>query len=103
MKFLMKASFELSGEIKDPAALKKHIDDARETLKKGVPKGEQGGEITSVEIGVDSVALILESGRHVRPHDAVLRIKKRLSQALGREQGIGVRRVTVESYETWYP
>ncbi|HDH28212.1 MAG TPA: hypothetical protein ENH13_03670 [Euryarchaeota archaeon] len=103
MKFLMKASFELSGEIKDPAALKKHIDDARETLKKGVPKGEQGGEITSVEIGVDRVALTLESGRHVRPHDAVLRIKKRLSQALGREQGIGVRRVTVESYETWYP
>jgi seryl-tRNA synthetase len=32
-----------------------------------------------------------------------LRIKKRLSERLGKEQGIGVRGIDIASYEAWYP
>ncbi|RMF91163.1 MAG: hypothetical protein D6733_01940 [Methanobacteriota archaeon] len=94
---------ELSGRVKDREALKGLLKDAEEVLQKGVPKGEEGALIREADIGDDRVTLTIESGRHVRPHDAIMRIKKRLSERLGREQGIGVRAVDVKSYEIWYP
>jgi seryl-tRNA synthetase len=103
VKFLMRATLELSGKIKDREAVKDFLEEARDSLKKGVPKGEKGAEIKDIKIGEDRIALTIESGRHVRPHDGILRIKKRISERLGRDQGIGVRGLSIENYEVWYP
>jgi seryl-tRNA synthetase len=103
MKFLMKASLELSGEIKDTDAVRKLLEETKDILKKGVPKGERGAEIIETAVGKNIIKLTIESGRYVRPHDGILRIKKRLSEKLGREQSIGVRRIEIEGYEVWYP
>lgn len=103
MKFLMKASFELSGGLKDKDPVKEFLAGMEDVLQKGVPKSETGAEIKEVKIDNERITLTIESGRHVRPHDAVLRIKKRLSEQLGRNQAVGVRALRVESYEVWYP
>ncbi len=103
MRFLMKASLELSGNLKDKKAAEEILKESRELLQRGVPKGEKGGEIKSYEVGSDRIIMTLESGRHVRPHDGILRIKKMLSERLGKGQGVGVRSVDVIRYEVWYP
>jgi seryl-tRNA synthetase len=103
MKFLLKADLELSGAIKDRDAVKELLDGARSSLKKGVPNGEKGAEIIEAEVGNEVISITLESGRYVRPHDGIFRLKKKISKRLGREQGIGVRGIKVKSYEIWYP
>jgi seryl-tRNA synthetase len=101
MKFLMKAVLELSGAVKDKAAVESIFQELKSTLQKGVPRGEKGGEIKDLKIEKDKIYLALESGRYVRPHDGILRVKKRLSERLGKTQGIGVRGMEILDYEVW--
>jgi len=103
MRFVLEAELELSGVVRDRAGVRKALEDAAPLLRKGVPKGAEGAVIREVEVGERSVKITLESGRYVRPHDAVLRLKKALSERLGREHGLGVRRVVPRRYEIWYP
>jgi seryl-tRNA synthetase len=103
MKFLMKARLELSGEIKNEGSVIKQLDGMGDILQRGVAKGEKGAEIKNAQIKGHMIFLTIESGRHVRPHDAILRIKKRLSEMLGRDEGIGVRGIDIASYEVWFP
>ena len=43
--------------------------------------------------------MTVKSGRYVRPHDAVFRIKNYLSQELGKKHRIGIREVRGKRYK----
>ncbi len=103
MRFLMKASLELSGPHKNNEVVAGLLEESKNLLQKGVPKGEKGSQITDYKIDDEAIHLTIESGRHVRPHDGILRIKKNLSEGLGRKLGIGIRNIKIRDYEVWYP
>ncbi|HEC57675.1 MAG TPA: serine--tRNA ligase, partial [Candidatus Syntrophoarchaeum butanivorans] len=99
MEFKLKGSFRCSKEVSDLADL---IDDlfkrANETiLKKGAPTGK-GATANLLRVTSDRVEFEVVSGRYVRAHDAVLRLKKMLSSHLGKEYHIGVREIGVDAF-----
>ena len=99
LQFTLKGSFKTSA---DASPAKDVIDafftEANETiLTKGAPEGE-GARIVDWGIAGDRINLTVESGRHVRVHDALLRVRKPLAAKLGKEFKIGVRGIDVESY-----
>ncbi|MBS3790850.1 MAG: serine--tRNA ligase [Candidatus Thermoplasmatota archaeon] len=69
-------------------------------LRRGVPdQVEDGGaQVKESAIQQDNLSLKIVSDRYVRAHDAVLRLKKRLNQELGREYHVGVRKVKIDHY-----
>jgi len=85
LQFNLKAYFKTSA---DPTPAKDAItallEEANNTLlTRGAPEG-QGAKITEWKLGEDRIELVLESGRYVRVHDAVLRLRKQLAEALGK-------------------
>jgi seryl-tRNA synthetase len=100
MKFQMNAKLILSGKV-DEEAVKSAIEDAKPLLSKGAPEGK-GAVIDSYSVSGDTINIELSSGRHVRPHDAIMRLNKHLSAWLGKNQKVGVRQIVVEGYEIWY-
>jgi seryl-tRNA synthetase len=100
MKFAMSARLLLSGKVSDEA-VNDAIEDSRSLLSKGAPEGK-GAVIDSYFVQGDEITLELSSGRYVRPHDAILRLNKHLSQWLGKNQKVGVRQIVVDNYEIWY-
>ncbi|MDO9518461.1 MAG: serine--tRNA ligase [Methanosarcinaceae archaeon] len=97
--FTLKGSFKTSA---DASPAKDVIDafftEANETiLTKGAPEGE-GARIVEWDIAGDRINLTVESGKHVRAHDAMLRIRKPLAAIIGKEFKVGVRGIDVESY-----
>lgn len=86
-------SKKLSGKVLYPV-----LDASDEVLSKGAPDG-QGAKITAKSVKGSVVSLILESGTHVRPHDALFRLKNFLSEKLGREHHVGVKEVKGTKYE----
>jgi seryl-tRNA synthetase len=70
----------------------------RTTLQKGVPKGETGPHIARHEVRGAELLLVLTSGRYVRAHEALLRLRKELSTSLGRAHRVGARDVRIDSY-----
>ena len=97
MKLSLTCDFTLSKKI-DEKIIFSVLDEAKELLVKGAPNGE-GAAITKRELKGDVLTLIIESGTHVRPHDAVGRLKNFLSQKLGREHHVGVKEVAAPKYE----
>ncbi len=101
MIFELECYLRFSGTIADKeefiSDLLSEADD--DLLKRGVPHGMEGGaSIDYVEFHEDNIKLKLISDRYVRAHDAVLRLKKMLSQNMGKEFHIGVRGVEIGSY-----
>jgi len=104
LQFKLKAYFKTSA---DPLAAKDVIaalvEEANNSLlTKGAPEG-QGAKITEWKLGEDRIELVLESGRYVRVHDAILRLKKQFSDALGKKFRIGIRGIEVESFTVKVP
>lgn len=104
LKFKLRAYFKTSA---DPTPTKETVaalfEEANSTLlTKGAPEG-QGAKITEWKLGEDRIELTLESGRYVRVHDAVLRLKKVLSEQLGKKYRIGIRGIEVESFTIQVP
>ncbi|MFQ6105956.1 MAG: aminoacyl--tRNA ligase-related protein, partial [Candidatus Hydrothermarchaeaceae archaeon] len=102
MKFEMRAEIALSGKVDNADAVKEAIEGSKELLDKGVPRGEKGAEIVSYSIKGNTVSLGLKSGRYVRCHEAILRISKHLSKALGKKLHVGVRGIVIKNYEIWH-
>lgn len=73
------------------------IEDSRGILKKGAPDGK-GAEIDEWSVSGDKINLRISSGRYVRPHDAVYRLKNYFSEHLGKKHHVGVREITASSY-----
>jgi seryl-tRNA synthetase len=64
-----------------------------------------GGEAPSIlELTVKGgvLSMTVESGRRVRAHEAVKRARKALSEDLGPRMGVGVRSITVSSFEVFF-
>ncbi|MEM4576866.1 MAG: aminoacyl--tRNA ligase-related protein [Candidatus Nezhaarchaeales archaeon] len=104
MKFHLKGYVVLSKPL-DAEAIKRLselISEAnKKLLIKGVPKGKEGEAAQIVSWSIDNEKLYLEikSGRHVRAHDALFRLKNSLSLTLGREFRVGIRGLGVLTYE----
>ena len=104
MEFYLKASLKTSA---DPAIGKEDIEkimtEAKDTiLAKGAPAGE-GAQIKSWAIGDKSIDIELTSGRYVRVHDAILRLKKALAEPLGKNHKIGIRGLDAEMFTISVP
>ncbi len=96
MRFTLDCSLILSKPLKD-IDLKGLMEGAAVVLEKGAPKGE-GAKIDRIELTENRLNLRITSGRYVRPHDAVFRLKNFLSQELGRGYHVGVREIKGRRY-----
>ena len=67
-------------------------------LERGAPEGE-GAKIEEWKTREDKIHINISSGRYVRPHDAVFRLRNYLAREMGKKRKIGVRDIFVERYE----
>ena len=89
LQFNLKGSFKTSDDA-SPAAevIGEFINEANETiLKKGAPEGE-GASVVEWNIDGNKINFIIESGRYVRAHDALLRMRKPLAKKLGKDYAV---------------
>ncbi len=100
--FNLKANFRLSGAVPKEceSELGALLEDAnRNLLRKGAPQGQKGAEIVDWRLDEDRLYLEIHSGRYVRAHDALLRLRKPLSGTLGKKYHIGIRGIEVLDFE----
>jgi seryl-tRNA synthetase len=104
LKFELECSLKTSTDATIAAdVVDAFINEANKTiLTKGAPEG-QGAKVTQWSIDGDRIKLSIESGRHLRVHDAMLRMRKPLAAKLGKEFKIGIRGIEVESYTIEVP
>ncbi|UCH88549.1 MAG: serine--tRNA ligase [Thermoplasmata archaeon] len=100
MKFLLKGRIELSGEI---GSAKKPLDEFLKNadtsiLAKGAPEGK-GPRILKWTSEGNEIKIEIESGTHVRAHEALIRLKKGIGQELGKKYKMGARSVVIDEYE----
>ena len=99
MKFHLEASFRLSADAeKAEAAISDFFGNAGPILQKGAPDG-QGAKITAWKLAGSKIDLVIDSDRFVRAHDALLRLRRPLSELLGKEFRIGVRGLDVSKFD----
>ena len=79
------------------------IEDSNSTIfTKGAPEG-QGAKVVKWSVEGDRINLTIESGRHVRVHDALMRLKKPLAAKLGKDFRIGIRGTEVSLFTIEMP
>ncbi len=107
MKFILKGEITFSKDIERAQKdIKTFIDDANQDLfLKGVPenKKDEGARIIDWEVNGSILKVLIESGHRVRAHDAILRMKKPLTQLLGQEYHMGIRKIFVPCYRIIIP
>ena len=96
MEFTLDAVLVLSKPIS--ADLTGYMKEAGKLLQKGAPEGE-GALIDEWNLKGDRLKLRIKSGRYVRPHDAVYRIKNHLAKEMGAEYKTGIREILGSRYE----
>ncbi len=97
MKFHLEGSISFS-KPPDKKAVESVLKSTKDLLQRGAPEG-QGAKLSSFSISKNVLSLSISSGRHVRPHDAIIRLKKALADALGREFKVGVRGYSIDEYK----
>jgi seryl-tRNA synthetase len=98
--------FELDGAIlfsADLTPVEGELEEAireveADQLQRGVPEGEQGPQVTRSQVAGQELILQIASGRYVRAHEALLRLRKELSSRLGPTHHIGARGVRIDRY-----
>lgn len=102
MRFTLEAELEFSGELtKAKEVLGALVLEANKTvLVKGVPAGKdsEGCQVKDWKAKGRSLTLSLESGRFVRAHEGLVRLRKLLGERLGKEFKLGVRAMSVRHY-----
>ncbi len=102
MKFRLKGMIKLSREVPEAEEdLERFFKEAEEDiLRRGVPGGqeEEASHVKSWKLEGDRIIIEMESGRRVRAHDGLMRLKKPLGQLLGPGYRAGVRGMNVEDY-----
>ncbi len=99
MKFHLEASLRLSGDAASAeAALSEFFTDAGPIMQKGAPEG-QGAHLTAWKLYGNKIDLVIDSDRFVRAHDALLRLRRPLSELLGKQFRIGVRGLDVSRFD----
>lgn len=80
------------------ADIAEFIKEANKTiLTKGAPEGK-GATVTDWTIKDDYIQVTITSGQYVRPHEALLRLKKNLGTILGKKYQLGARAISVDKY-----
>ncbi len=98
--------FELEGAIVFSADLAPAAEDLGKViaeieagaLQKGVPEGEEGPHIEVFSVSGPELSLTIVSGRFVRAHEALLRLRKELSAHLGKSHRLGARAMRIDTY-----
>lgn len=102
MEFSLKGYFTFNKPLQGvEETLKEVIDEAnRSILVKGVPKGKEGegAKVTAWRIEDGKLYVEISSGRYVRAHDALFRLRKLIGAELGKRHRIGVRGFEVLNY-----
>ena len=99
MKFHLEASLRLSGDAASAqAALSEFFAGAGPILQKGAPEG-QGAHLTTWKLYGNRIDLVIDSDRFVRAHDALLRLRRPLSELLGKQFRIGVRGLDINKFD----
>lgn len=104
LKFRLECAIRTSNDA-TPAkdAIAELINESNRTIfTKGAPEG-QGAKVVDWSVEGERVNLTLESGRHVRVHDALMRLKKPLGAKLGKDFRIGIRGTDVGSFTIEMP
>jgi len=102
MRFEATLTMRFSSKLspKKIAALKRWMKEvAPELLSRGARSAEEGASVKSVNVTGDVMRLKLTTGKSVRPHDAAARLRRSVSQDLGRELKAGVRSLEFTSYK----
>jgi len=96
---------EFSSSLKEGVdTVAKLIEEAgRSILLKGSPSAEEAAKVVSWNIEDRRIYLEIESGKGVRAHDGLLRLRKYLAQSIGLKLKAGLRKVFVESLEVEIP
>jgi seryl-tRNA synthetase len=102
LRFKIRAILETSAPIPKDAyeAFKGLIEEANQgILLKGLrsEEREEGAKVTGWMLEGNAILLTIESGRGVRAHDALLRLRRFLAEKLGRAYRIGIRKARIES------
>ena len=107
MKFLLSGTITFNKNAEDAKEdIAKFIDEANENiLLKGVKEGNEseGAKITDWNIKENELSIKIESGSKVRSHDGLLRIKKPLTQLLGKKYHLGIRKLHIDNYQVIIP
>ncbi len=105
MRFELQGAMVFSGDLGPAAnALAGYLEEIQEgPLQKGVPQGEQGPSIAAHETSGNQLVLTIVSGRYVRAHEALMRLRKELSTRMGKEHRLGVRAVRIDRYVISFP
>ena len=107
MKFTLNGEFLLSKNADEALDdVKSFVEEAnQEIFLKGIPHDQKddASHIVEWNLSGNSLNLKIVSGRRGRAHDALLRMKKPLTQLLGPKYHIGVRKITVTNYEIEIP
>ncbi|APH39137.1 serine--tRNA ligase [Methanohalophilus halophilus] len=99
LEFRLKAAFKTSG---DPApavdAIQEFLEEeAPKVLAKGAPEGEEA-KIKSWNVRDNRIDIEIVSGRYVRSHDAIIRLRKPLAGKIGKEYHLGIRGIDVDEF-----
>ncbi|HID60423.1 MAG TPA: serine--tRNA ligase [Hadesarchaea archaeon] len=106
MRFELKAKLTFSGELKQVETdIESTMEKAKPLLCKGAPKDKEAGAARVVRWRVTGrdLEVELESGRHVRAHDALLRLAKLLGAELGKKHKLGLREMTASECRVVLP
>jgi seryl-tRNA synthetase len=107
MKFILEGDVILNKEASEARDdIQNFIEQAnQEIFQKGVPNDqrEDASRIEQWNLESNTLHLKIVSGRRGRAHDAILRIKKPLTQLLGPKYHIGVRKIVVKDYQIEIP
>jgi len=104
LRFELKAKLTFSGELKQVAAdIGPLMENAKPLLHKGAPRVEEAARLVKWRAVGKDLEVELESGRHVRAHDALLRFAKFLSAELGKKHRLGLRGITASEYRIVLP
>ncbi|NLI62852.1 MAG: serine--tRNA ligase [Methanosarcinaceae archaeon] len=104
MEFYLRSCLKTSADPKDAKQeIEQLLTDAEKTiLTKGAPEGE-GAKITEWNLSDSGIFITIVSGRYVRSHDAIARLKKPLADLLGKKYRIGIRGIEAEEFKIRLP
>lgn len=107
MKFLLEGTITFSKnaeEAKDD--IEKFINESNENiLKKGLGNTDEkeASKITDWKLKDNELKITIKSGFKIRAHDGLLRLKKPLSQLLGKKYHLGIRKLFINQYTISIP
>jgi len=104
IRIRVSADLNLSRELTG-GEVEKVADYALSSFPKVFSKGAAGGDTPRIEeltVRGSVISMTVVSGRKVRAHEAVKRARKALSEELGPKMGLGVRSISVKSFEVFF-